>query len=86
VRETKTNNARLYTALIYNYFSTRSGKTHLLNLDDWTCIRKWREEGIPLEYVFNGIDRVFSMKPRDEISLKHCGNAVLQEWRYKRCS
>jgi hypothetical protein len=77
---------RLFTAQIHKYFSTRSGRPPVLTIDDWTCIRKWREEGIPLEYVLNGIDRAFSMNSGEVTSLSDCAAAVHQEWRYKLCS
>jgi hypothetical protein len=86
MHDTEISRARLYTAQIHKYFSVRSGKPPVLTVDDWTCIRKWREEGIPLESVFNGIDRAFFMDAGAVTSLRHCAWAVLEVWRYKLCS
>ena len=74
----KINRARLYTAQIFTYFSMRFGKVPLMTLDDWICVRQWQEDGIPVEYVFNGIDRAFSHKPNDVTSLRHCTSAVIE--------
>jgi len=84
--KTDSNGARLYASRIHNYFTTRFGRPSLLTLDDWTCIRKWREEGIPVEYVFHGIDRACLMKAGEVTSLAHCASAVREVWRYKLCS
>jgi hypothetical protein len=78
--------ARLYTAQISKYFWTRAGRLPVLTIDDWTCIRQWREQGIPLEYVFNGIDRAFAINEGIVTSLASCAPAVLEVWRYKLCS
>jgi hypothetical protein len=78
--------ARLYTSQIHKYFSGRSGRVPVLSIDDWMCIRQWREDGIPLEYVFNGIDRAFSTNAPAVTSLRHCAPAVQEVWRYKLCS
>jgi len=86
MNDTKLNHARLYTAQIHRYFLARSGKPPVLTLDDWTCIRKWREEGIPVEYVLNGIDRAFLMGSAPVKCLSDCAPAVREEWRYKLCS
>jgi hypothetical protein len=86
LRDIQLGDARLYTAQIHKYFSARSGKPPVLTIGDWTCIRKWQEEGIPLECVFNGIDRAFSMDSGEVTSLRHCAGAVLEVWRLKLCS
>jgi hypothetical protein len=84
--DAKDNNARLYTSQIHRYFSAKFGKPAVLSLDDWLCIRKWKENGIPVEQVLDGIDQAFCLGDRAVTQLVECSSAVDEIWQYKLCS
>jgi hypothetical protein len=73
-----------YFTEIEECFRRCRGTPTLLSTLDWALIESWKEAGIPLEAVLNGIDRAFqkfSKRPqrfRKINGLAYCSPAVLQ--------
>ncbi len=78
MQQSRNNAALLYAINISNYFQARSGSHEALTLDEWSCIQKWREDGISLDRVFRAIDLALSAQPDRVPSLLHCRAAVLE--------
>ncbi len=73
-----------YFTEIEECFRRCRGTPTLLSTLDWALIESWKEAGIPLEAVLNGIDRAFQKyskrpKPFRKINgLAYCSQAVLE--------
>src|SRR6201996_19242 len=53
-----------YFTEIEEHFQRRRGSLLLLSTIDWALIETWREAGIPLEAVLQGIDATFDKHER----------------------
>src|SRR6476646_10324398 len=69
-----------YFTEIENFYQSRRESFTLISTLDWVLIENWKEQGIPLETVFKGIDRAFERpNARRRIgSLAYCVKAVEQ--------
>lgn len=67
-----------YYTEIENFFQTRRETFTLCSPLDWAVIEVWKEQGIPLETVFKGIDRAFSKAKRKVNSLAYCVGPVAE--------
>ena len=73
-----------YFTEIEECFQRARGSTTLLTTLDWALIEAWKEAGIPLEAVLNGIDRAFEkyhkrpQRFRKVNSLAYCSQEVLR--------
>jgi hypothetical protein len=48
-----------YFTEIESHFAFRRGTPFVLNAKDWSLMKGWAEEGIPLAVVIEAIDAVF---------------------------
>ena len=78
MQESRKSEALRYAVQISNYFQIRKGERASLTLDEWSCVQRWREQGLNIECVFRGIDLAFSTGAGDVVSLLHCAKAVRQ--------
>jgi hypothetical protein len=75
-----------YFTEIEEHFQRRRGSLTLLSTLDWALIETWREAGIPLEAVLQGIDEAFdkydARKSKSRIrkinGLAYCAQAVIE--------
>lgn len=67
-----------YYTEIENFFQTRRETFTLCSPLDWAVIEVWKEQGIPLETVFKGMDRAFSKARRKVNSLAYCVGPVAE--------
>ncbi|MFQ5738161.1 MAG: hypothetical protein ACE5JX_04070 [Acidobacteriota bacterium] len=69
-----------YFTEVEEYFLRRRGKNVLVSPLDWCLIELWKETGIPLQVVFQGIDRSFESarkrSRKDPTTLFYCHPAV----------
>ena len=65
-----------YFTEIERYYQTKRESFTLLSTLDWVLIETWKDQGIPLEIVLEGMDRAFSKTKRKISSLAYCANAV----------
>jgi hypothetical protein len=67
-----------YFTEIERYYQSKREVFTLLSTLDWVLIESWKERGVPLEAVLNGIERAFSRaKTNRKInSLAYCVKAV----------
>src|SRR4051795_7346681 len=49
-----------YFTEIEEYFQTKREVFTRLSTLDWVLVENWKEQGIPLDCIFKGIDRAFS--------------------------
>jgi hypothetical protein len=78
-----------YYLEIEAHFSARRGTSFLFSAKDWTLIRKWKEEGIPLAIVLEAIDSCFEKRQKSGrkgvvSSLGYCRHAVEEIWSERR--
>ncbi len=67
-----------YFTEIEEYFQKKRDVWTRLNTLDWVLVETWKEQGIPLDCVFKGIDRAFSrpVAKRKYGSLAYCAKAI----------
>jgi hypothetical protein len=67
-----------YFTEIEEYFQTKREVFTRLSTLDWVLVENWKDQGIPLDCVFKGIDRAFSRPDakRKIGSLAYCVKAV----------
>lgn len=49
-----------YLAAIEEYFANKRGHALILSPKDWPLVTAWQEQRIPLDVIFEGIDRAFA--------------------------
>lgn len=76
MQESTKSEALLYAIQISDYFQAKCGSRASLTLDEWSCIQRWREEGLGIECVLRGIDIAFSIGAGKVLSILHCTTAV----------
>jgi hypothetical protein len=69
-----------YFTEIEEYFQTKREVFTRLSTLDWVLVETWKDQGIPLECVFKGIDRAFSRpdSKRKIGSLAYCIKPIAQ--------
>jgi hypothetical protein len=75
-----------YFTEIEEHFQRRRGSLTLLSTLDWALIETWREAGVPLEAVLQGIDSAFDKydarkgrgRARKVNGLAYCAQAVME--------
>ena len=82
---TETEADRAYYAAGEAAFIRRRGTPFLLSPKDFSLLKQWRELGIPIEAVAQGIDDAFSRREERGAtgrvnSLAYCRDAVLTAW------
>lgn len=50
----------IYWEEIERYFSKKRGNALILSPKDWPLVTSWQERGIPLELIYEGIDKAFA--------------------------
>lgn len=70
------NDLMTYTMDVYRHLRLQSGKVSVLSIEDWICIHRWQQQGIPIATVLKGIDRAFSINADSISSVKDCESAV----------
>lgn len=75
-----------YFLEIESHFAARRGTPFILSAKDWTLMKTWFDEGIPLTVVIEAIDSVFeknetSGRRKVISSLSYCRHAVKEMWR-----
>jgi hypothetical protein len=71
------NYVNYFTEIERFYQCKRQNFTLLCTLD-WILVETWKEQGVPLELVFKGIERAFSRARRQINSLAYCAKYVAQ--------
>jgi len=75
-----------YFSSIEEHFVRLRVSPLLLSPKDWWLIQKWKEEGIPLSVVLQGLNRTFekfkkgAQKRRKINSIAYCAQEVLSAW------
>ena len=75
-----------YFSSIEEHFARLRETPLLLSSKDWCLIQKWKEEGIPLSMVLQGLNRTFekfkkgAQKRRKINSIAYCAQEVLSAW------
>lgn len=74
-----------YFLEIEGHFAQRRGTPFVVSAKDWTLMKKWRDDGVPLPVVLEAIDTVFEKNEtsgRRKIisSLSYCRHAVKELW------
>jgi hypothetical protein len=80
--------AEFYTE-IEAHFTARRGTPFIVSAKDWSLMKKWQAEGIPLPVVIEAIDTVFernetSGRRKTISSLHYCRHAVKELWAERR--
>lgn len=72
----------MYIEDVENYFCQKKGKSLILSPKDWTLIKKWWTDGIPLPLVLQGIDAAFANNPNPKKinSIGYCESEILSLW------
>ncbi|HVS32253.1 MAG TPA: hypothetical protein VMS98_12465 [Thermoanaerobaculia bacterium] len=78
-----------YFLEIEAHFAMKRGTPFILSAKDWTLMKKWREDGIPLPVVIEAIDSVFeknetSGRRKVISSLSYCRHAVKEIWQERK--
>src|SRR2546429_829963 len=78
-----------YYREIETHFAMRRGTPFILSAKDWTLMKKWHDEGVPLPVVIEAIDSVFeknetSGRRKVISSLSYCRHAVKELWDERR--
>ncbi len=76
-----------YFLEIESHFTQRRGTPFVLNAKDWSLIKSWSEEGIPLPVVIEAIDSVFDKqeaRKKKVNGLSYCKHAVKELWQERR--
>jgi hypothetical protein len=80
--------ADFYTE-IEAHFTARRGTPFIVSAKDWSLMKKWQGEGIPLPVIIEAIDTVFeknesSGRRKTISSLHYCRHAVKELWDERR--
>jgi hypothetical protein len=80
--------AEFYTE-IEAHFTARRGTPFIVSAKDWSLMKKWQAEGIPLPVIIEAIDTVFeknetSGRRKTISSLHYCRHAVKELWDERR--
>ena len=69
-----------YFTEIEEYFQTKREVFTRLNTLDWVLVESWKDQGVPLDCVFKGIDRAFSRPnaKRKIGSLAYCIKSIAE--------
>lgn len=78
-----------YFQEIESHFARRRGTAFVFNAKDWSLMKGWADEGIPLSVVIEAIDSVFDKNEargskRVVSSLSYCRHAVKEIWSERR--
>lgn len=76
-----------YFTEIEAHFSARRGTPFVVNAKDWSLLKKWHGEGVPLPVVIEAIDSVFDKAAeRNKVvnSLHYCRHAVKEMWEERK--
>ena len=78
-----------YFLEIESHFAMRRGTPFILSAKDWTLMKSWFDEGVPLAIVIEAIDSVFekneaSGRRKVISSLSYCKHAVKELWRDRK--
>ena len=76
-----------YFLEIESHFAQRRGTPFVLNAKDWSLMKSWSDEGIPLPVVIEAIDAVFDKqeaKNKKINGLSYCKHAVKELWQERR--
>src|ERR1700688_1274938 len=78
-----------YFTDIEGHFAQRRGTPFILSAKDWSLMKSWREDGVPLPVVIEAIDSVFAKNEtsgRKKVisSLSSCRHAVKEIWNERR--
>jgi hypothetical protein len=78
-----------YFTDIEGHFAQRRGTPFILSAKDWSLMKTWREDGVPLPVVIEAIDSVFeknetSGRKKVISSLSYCRHAVKEIWNERR--
>lgn len=78
-----------YYLEIEGHFAARRGTPFILSSKDWTLMKKWHDDGVPLPVVIEAIDSVFeknetSGRRKVISSLAYCRHAVKELWDERR--
>jgi hypothetical protein len=76
-----------YFLEIESHFAQRRGTPFVLNAKDWSLMKSWSDEGIPLPVVIEAIDSVFDKqeaKNKKINGLSYCKHAVKELWQERR--
>ena len=74
-----------YFLEIESHFAMRRGTPFILSAKDWSLMKKWFDDGVPLAVVIEAIDSVFeknetSGRRKVISSLSYCRHAVKEMW------
>lgn len=76
-----------YFLEIESHFAQRRGTPFVLNAKDWSLMKSWADDGIPLSVVIEAIDSVFDKqeaKNKKVNGLSYCRHAVKEMWQERR--
>ena len=73
-----------YFEEIEGHFAARRGTPFILSAKDWTLMKGWHDEGIPLPVVIEAIDAVFDKSEKKINSLSYCRHAVKELWKLRK--
>ena len=78
-----------YFLEIESHFAMRRGTPFILSAKDWTLMKSWFDDGVPLAIVIEAIDSVFekneaSGRRKVISSLSYCRHAVKEIWRDRK--
>lgn len=78
-----------YFLEIEAHFAVRRNTPFILSAKDWTLMKKWRDDGVPLPVVIEAIDTVFekneaSGRRKVISSLSYCRHAVKELWEERK--
>ncbi|HSP33989.1 MAG TPA: hypothetical protein VLU46_06740 [Thermoanaerobaculia bacterium] len=78
-----------YFLEIESHFAMRRGTPFILSAKDWSLMKSWFDEGVPLAIVIEAIDSVFSNNEtsgRRKVisSLSYCRHGVKELWRDRK--
>ena len=74
-----------YFLEVESHFSARRGTPFVFSAKDWSLLKGWKEDGIPLPVVLEAIDTCFEKKESSGrkgviSSLSYCRHAVKEIW------
>lgn len=78
-----------YFLEIESHFAARRGTPFILSAKDWSLMKAWFDDGVPLAVVIEAIDSVFeknetSGRRKVISSLSYCKHAVKEIWRDRK--
>jgi hypothetical protein len=65
-----------YFTEIERFYQSKRKSWTLITCLDWVLIENWKDRGVPLELILQGIDRAFSRAKREINHLAYCVKAV----------